>query len=136
MRKVLIVVLIGLLFAGCEKDEPDYRVKYVGTYACSYEETFIINSDIRYNKGADTIEVGFVDDSMLYFKSIPNGDFYYDSDKGHIMVGVDGTFILRDYWWETKAEGRFFDDSILINHTNSHKWEESKMIIKGKKMKL
>jgi len=138
MKKTLIITLIGLLLVSCEKDsELDYRARYVGKYACSYEENISREWDQHYTiVGVDTIEVGIVDDSMLYFKSIPGDFYYYDSDNGYVMVSDSGTFILSSSWdWEYKSEGYFANDSVVINQTYQHRWYVDKQIIKGEKLK-
>ncbi len=88
MKKILILSLIGLLFASCKKDEKDYREDFVGTYSCAIDEHYqrADTGEDTHTMSVDTIEVGMVDDSMLYFKSIPRGSYYFGSDKGHIKV--------------------------------------------------
>ena len=70
MKKVLIIAIIGLLFASCEKDEPDYREKFAGRYSCIVERDGYERGRGVINKSyLDTIEVGMVDDSSLTFFS-------------------------------------------------------------------
>ena len=137
MKKILILSLIGLLFASCKKDEKDYREDFVGTYSCAIDEHYqrADTGEDTHSMSVDTIEVGMVDDSMLYFKSIPRGSYYFGSDKGHIKVEADGEFSLYDYGnWEVQAQGKFSNDSIVVRKEYKHRHEESTTIILGRKL--
>ena len=137
MKKILIVTLIGLLFTSCKKDEEDYRKCFVGAYSCAVDKHYYradTYTDTN-TMSVDTIEVGMVDDSMLYFKSIPRGDYYFDSEKWHIKVEADGEFSLYDYGnWEVQVQGKFSNDSIVVRKEYKHRHEESTTIILGRKL--
>ena len=137
MKKILIVVLIGFLFASCKQDEKDYREGFVGAYSCVTYKCYYradLGIDTLTMEG-DTIEVGMVDDSMLYFKSVPDGYYYFDSDKGHIKVEPDGEISLYDYWnSEVQAQGKISNDSIVVREEYKHRHEVSIITIIGKKV--
>ena len=130
-------MLTGLLFSSCKEDEKDYRESFMGTYSCSIDE-YYHRDDLGIDKhttGKDTIEVGIVDDSMLYFRSIPGRYYYFDSEKGHIKVDADGEISLYDYWdLEVRAQGKLNNDSIIIREEYKHRHECSTITIIGRKV--
>ena len=122
MKKLLIIVITGLLFASCEKDEPDYREKFVGRYSCTVD-SYSFNApsgDSRTETYLDTIEVGMVEDSMLTFHSVKY-EYNLDHDGGHCLVGKEGNFSLSYSDGEGHINGCFFNDSIFIRYSYSHK---------------
>jgi len=137
MKKILIVMLISLLFSSCKEDERDYRECFVGTYSCAIDECYH-RADLSidmHTMSRDTIEVGMVDDSMLYFKSIPGSYYYFDSEKGHIKVETNGEISLCDYWdSEVRAQGELRNDSLLISEEYKHRHEGSIITIIGRKL--
>lgn len=133
MRNVLIIAIMGLLFASCEKDKDDYRDDFVGTYECSYKE-FLYGDTIA---GVDTFVVGKVYKSMLNFRYMPGDYYHYGPMESYIKVEVNhrGEFSLISSWnYLDAVEGRFYSDSIVMNVIHKTNWGEHKTVIKGKKI--
>lgn len=119
MKKLLIIVITGLLFASCEKDEPDYREKFVGKYECVVDY-YSFNAPSGYSRAEtylDTIEVGMIEDSSLTFHSEKKEHLF--KGNGYNLVDNDGNFefLIGD---ETKLRGQFFNDSIICRLGYSH----------------
>ncbi|MBQ6277247.1 MAG: hypothetical protein IJK62_11170 [Bacteroidales bacterium] len=119
---ILLLLAIGAsIFVSCEKEAPDYRLKWVGTYKCQKE------SDLH---GDSTI--------MVYLDvAIANGDSLLDIDERRDSVnhGTSSKYLnytvkvsaYGDMKWHSRSESNvfrfyatFYKDSIYVYHSNGY----------------
>ena len=130
---ILVLAITAIGYISCEKPNPDYREKWVGTYECKKEFTS------SYPPGSTGVSYPLVDvvavaDSMLNLTERDISPNAMSGVHNNVKVNSDGSFSKID-GNRPYIEGNFYKDSIKINYSNGSAGGTITAYYTGKKLK-
>lgn len=123
---VILFVACMTFFVGC-KDDSDYRDKMVGTYVGDSKYHFSANG------GENVMDTVYLGDTLSVAEHGDQGlTIGYRSQSFEVACTEDGNLYLDDYP-HGGCDGKYFDDSLYFNYSESFQGRTVTYNFKGKK---